>query len=174
MYYIYIYIYAYVYIIIYIYVCGYCRSHEYQLISHGFLLINAPANWKMYGKANSGANLSNLGNSPGILGIFGTSHFWTNPYFELLIGCVCVYTHIYIYVCMLCISVYTVYIHIYIYIHISRYPRKQITFMLVETPVISYFYSLSDRKCRRWGCGFGASAGEIWWAPIRKWHGTRW
>ena len=41
-------------------------------------MINAPANWKMYGKANSGANLSNLGNSPGILGIFGTSHFWTN------------------------------------------------------------------------------------------------
>jgi hypothetical protein len=93
------------------------------------------------------------------LGIFGTSHFWTNPYFELLIGCVCI--PIYIYVCMLCISVYTVYIHIYIYIHISRYPRKQITFMLVETPVISYFYSLSDRKCRRWGCGFGASAGKF-------------
>ena len=70
---------------------------------------------------------------------------------------VCVYTHIYMYVMYKCIYC----IYSYIYIHISRYPRKQMTFMLVETPVISYFYSLSDRKCRRWGCGFGASAGKF-------------
>ena len=96
----------------------------------------------MYGKANSGANLSNLGNSPGILGIFGTSHFWTNQYFELLIGCVCI--PIYIYVCMLCISVYTVYIHIYIFIY-RDIPGNKLLLCLLRPRVISYFYSLSDR-----------------------------
>ena len=164
------YIYAYVYIVIYIYICGYCRSHEYQLISHGFLMINAPANWKMYGKANSGANLSNLGNSPGILGIFGTSHFWTNQYFELLIGCVCI--PIYIYVCMLCISVYTVYIHIYIYSYIEI-SQETNYFYACWDPAWSLIFIPSatepSMRMRLW-----CECWEIWWAPIRKWHGTRW
>ena len=86
-----------------------------------------------------------------ISGQINISNYWLD---------VCVYPYIYIYVCMLCISVYTVYIHIYIYIHISRYPRKQITFMLVETPR-DLLFLFPQRQSRRWGCGFGASAGKF-------------